>query len=68
MAKAYLQCARAFIQLNRPAEAAPAPGEPAARVNSDREAAKLLLLEMTKRQDLQTFPEMKEAQQELSKL
>jgi tetratricopeptide (TPR) repeat protein len=68
MAKAYLQCARAFIQLNRPAEAAPAPGEPAARVNSDRKAAKLLLLEMTKRQDLQTFPEMKEAQQELSKL
>lgn len=61
MAKAYLQCSRAFIQLNR-------AGEPPERPNSDREAAKLLLIEMTKRQDLQTFPEIKEAQQELSKL
>jgi tetratricopeptide (TPR) repeat protein len=61
MAKAYVQCARAFVKLNRPQEL---PDRP----NSDREAAKLLLIEMTKRQDLQTLPEMKEAQQELSKL
>ncbi len=61
MAKAYVQCARAFIQFNR-------PGDPPDRKYSDREAAKILLIEMTKRQDLQTFPEMKEAQQELSKL
>lgn len=61
MAKAYLQCARAFVQLNRPAELPD-------RKNGDREAAKLLLLEMTKRPDMQTLPEFKEAQQELSKL
>jgi tetratricopeptide (TPR) repeat protein len=61
MAKAYVQCARAFVQFNR-------PGEPPDRKYSDREAAKILLIEMTKRQDLQTLPEMKEAQQELSKL
>ncbi len=61
MAKAYVQCARAFVKLNRPQELPD-------RQNSDREAAKLLLIEMTKRQDLQTLPEMKEAQQELSKL
>ena len=61
MAKAYLQCARSFIQLNRPA----APPE---RENSDREAAKVFLVEMTARQDLQDQPEIKEAKQELSKL
>ncbi|MCX6853541.1 MAG: tetratricopeptide repeat protein, partial [Verrucomicrobia bacterium] len=61
MAKAYLQCAKAFIQLNR-------PGEPPERMNSDREAAKILLIEMTKREDLKTLPEMKLAQTELSKL
>jgi len=61
MAKAYLKCARSFIQLNR-------PGEPPERPNSDREAAKLLLLEMIKREDLKDLPEIKEAQQELSKL
>lgn len=61
MAKAYLQCAKAFVALNR-------PQEPPDRMNSDREAAKLLLIEMTKREDLKTFPEMKLAQQELSKL
>lgn len=61
MAKAYVQCARAFVKFDR-------PGEPPDRKYSDREAAKILLIEMTKRQDLQTLPEMKEAQQELSKL
>jgi tetratricopeptide (TPR) repeat protein len=61
MARAYVQCARAFVKFNRPQEL---PDRP----NSDREAAKILLVEMTKRQDLQTLPEMKEAQQELSKL
>jgi tetratricopeptide (TPR) repeat protein len=61
MAKAYVQCARAFVELNR-------PGDPPDRQYSDREAAKLLLVEMTKRQDLKDLPEMKEAQQELAKL
>ncbi len=61
MAKAYLQCAKAFIQLNRPAELPD-------RKYSDREAAKVLLVEMTKREDLKTLPEMKLALAELSKL
>lgn len=61
MAKAYLQCARAFMQLNR-------PGDPPERPNSDREAAKLFLIEMTKRNDLKNLPEIKEAEQELAKL
>ncbi|HEY1080779.1 MAG TPA: tetratricopeptide repeat protein, partial [Prosthecobacter sp.] len=64
MAKAYLQCARAFVKLNRPADPAATPP----RKYSDREAAKLLLIEMSKRQDLKDLPEMKEAEQELSKL
>ncbi len=61
LAKAYLQCAKAFLKLNRPQEL---PDRP----NSDREAAKLTLIEMTKRQDLQSLPEMKEAQQLLGTL
>jgi tetratricopeptide (TPR) repeat protein len=61
LAKAYIQCAKAFIKLNRPME-------PPDRPNSDKEAAKLTLIEMTKRQDLQNLPEMKEAQQLLSTL
>ncbi|SKB03060.1 Tetratricopeptide repeat-containing protein [Prosthecobacter debontii] len=61
MAQAYLQCARAFLKLNRPAE-------PPERKYEDREAAKLLLIEMTKRQDLKDLPEMQQAQQELTKL
>jgi len=61
MAQAYLQCARAFVKLNRPAE-------PPDRQYPDREAAKLLLIEMSKRQDLKDLPEMKQAEQELSKL
>jgi len=61
LAKAYIACAKAFIKLNRPIE-------PPDRPNSDREAAKLMLIEMTKRQDLQPLPEMKEAQQLLSTL
>jgi tetratricopeptide (TPR) repeat protein len=61
LAKAYVACAKAFIKLNR-------PQEPPDRPNSDREAAKLTLIEMTKRQDLQSFPEIKEAQQLLSTL
>ena len=61
MAQAYLQCARAFVKLNR-------PPEPPDRKYSDREAAKLLLVEMVKRQDLKDLPEMKAAEQELSKL
>ncbi|HYF37057.1 MAG TPA: tetratricopeptide repeat protein [Prosthecobacter sp.] len=61
MARAYVQCARAFKEMNRPA----APPE---RQNSDRDAAKLLLQEMVKRQDLKDLPDLKEAQQELAKL
>ncbi len=64
MAQSYVQCARAFIKFNRPA----APTETPPRQYSDREAAKLLLIEMTKRQDLKDLPEMKQAEQELSKL
>lgn len=62
MAQSYLQCARAFVKLNRPADPADK------REYSDREAAKLLLVEMIKRQDLKNLPEMKQAEQELSKL
>jgi tetratricopeptide (TPR) repeat protein len=61
MAKSYLQCAKAFVQLNRSA----APPE---REYSDREAAKLFLVQMTKRTDLEDQPEMKEARQLLSTL
>lgn len=64
MAKAYLQCARALLQLNRPADPTAVPE----RKYSDREAAKLFLIEMTKRADLQNLPEMKEAQAELAKI
>lgn len=66
LAKAYIQAAKAFIKLNRPA--APDPDPAKARPNSDREAAKLTLIEMTKRQDMQTLPELKEAQQILGTL
>ena len=61
MAKAYLQCAPAFLKLNRPAD-------PPDRQYADREAAKLTLVEMTRRQDLKDLPEMKEAEIELGKL
>ncbi len=61
VAKAYLQCARCFIALNRPA----APPE---REYPDREAAKLYLVQMTKRADLEDQPEMKEARRLLSTL
>ncbi|MCB1225678.1 MAG: tetratricopeptide repeat protein [Verrucomicrobiales bacterium] len=64
VAKAYLQCARCFLQLNRPADPTAEPPRP----NSDREAAKLFLIEMTARKDLQDEPEMQEAKTELSKL
>lgn len=64
MAQSYLQCARAFVKLNRPADPTATPP----RKYADREAAKLLLIEMTKRQDLKTLPEMKQAEQELTKL
>lgn len=61
VAKAYLQCAKSFVQLNRAA----APPE---REYSDREAAKVYLVQMTKRTDLEDQPEMKEARQLLSTL
>jgi tetratricopeptide (TPR) repeat protein len=61
VAKSYLQCAKSFVQLNRPA----APPE---REYADREAAKLFLVQMTKRTDLEDQPEMKEARQLLSTL
>ncbi|WP_170267058.1 tetratricopeptide repeat protein [Brevifollis gellanilyticus] len=61
LAKAYVQGAKAFIKLNR-------PQEPPDRPNSDKEAAKLMLIEMTKRQDMQTLPELKEAQKLLATL
>jgi tetratricopeptide (TPR) repeat protein len=56
VAKSYLQCARSFIQLNRPAD----PTDEN-RKYSDREAAKLFLLQMIKRTDLEEEPEIKEA-------
>jgi tetratricopeptide (TPR) repeat protein len=61
LAKAYIQGAKAFIKLNRPQELPD-------RTNSDKEAAKLMLIEMTKRQDMQNLPELKQAQQLLSTL
>lgn len=61
LAKAYIQGAKAFIKLNRPQEL---PDRP----NSDKEAAKLMLVEMTKRQDMQNLPELKQAQQLLGTL
>lgn len=61
VAKAYLQCARCFIALNRPAN-------PPEREYPDREAAKLYLVQMTKRADLEDQPEMKEARQLLNTL
>jgi len=64
MAKAYLQCARAFLQLNRPADPQGMPP----RQYADREAAKLTLIEMTKREDLKEFTEYKQAGIELGKL
>ncbi|TDU63175.1 tetratricopeptide repeat protein [Prosthecobacter fusiformis] len=60
MAQSYLQCARAFLKRNGPAE--PPNKYP------DRENAKLLLIEMVKRTDLKDLPEMKQAELELSKL
>ncbi|MEN3941103.1 tetratricopeptide repeat protein [Prosthecobacter sp. SYSU 5D2] len=64
MANSYLQCARAFVKLNRPADPTSTPP----REYADREAAKLVLVEMMKRTDLKDLPEMKVAQQELAKL
>ncbi len=61
VAKAYLQCARCFLALNRPAN-------PPEREYGDREAAKLYLIQMTKRADLEDQPEMKEARQLLNTL
>ena len=61
LAKAYIQGAKAFIKLNRPQELPD-------RTNSDKEAAKLMLIEMTKRQDMQNLPELKQAQQLLGTL
>ena len=61
VAKSYLQCARCFIALNRPAS-------PPEREYPDREAAKLYLVQMTKRADLEDQPEMKEARQLLNTL
>lgn len=61
MAKAYLQCARAFLKRNGP----PSPPE---NPFPDRETAKLVLQEMLKRADLKDQTEMKQATQELSRL
>lgn len=64
MAQAYVQCARAFVKFNRPADPSATPP----RERSDRDSAKLLLQEMLKRQDLKNLPEIKQAEQELAKL
>ncbi len=61
LAKSYLQAAKAFIALNRPAELPD-------RKNSDKEAAKLTLYEATKRQDIKDFPEFKQMQDLLKTL
>ncbi|MCB1208897.1 MAG: tetratricopeptide repeat protein [Verrucomicrobiales bacterium] len=61
LAKSYLQCAKAFIALNRPAELPD-------RKNSDKEAAKLTLYEATKRNDIKDFPEFKQMQDLLKTL
>jgi hypothetical protein len=64
MAQAYLQCARAFLKLNRSADPTATPPRP----YTDRESAKLTLLEMLKRADLKDLPEITAAEKELSKL
>ena len=65
LARAYLLGAKAFIELNRPQQLPE-------RKNSDREAAKLMLLEMTKRDDLKAIedakPILREAEQLLAGL
>ena len=65
LARAYLLGAKAFIKLNRPQQLPE-------RKNSDREAAKLMLLEMTKRDDLKAIedakPILREAEQLLAGL
>ena len=68
VAKAYVECAKCFLLLNRPAN--PEETDPTKkRQYSDREAAKLLLIEMTKREDLKNeTKETADAQAELSKL
>jgi len=65
VAKAYLQCARCFIQLNRPANPSPDPAE---NRTSDRDAAVKTLQEAAKREDLKKEPEYKEIEAELRKL
>jgi tetratricopeptide (TPR) repeat protein len=68
VARAYLECAKAFVALNRPAN--PEETDPALkRERSDKEAAKMLLQEMLKREDLKNETKaVADAQAELGKL
>lgn len=65
LARAYVLGAKAFLKLNRPQQLPE-------RTNSDREAAKLMLIEMTKRDDLKAVedakPLLREAEQMLAGL
>jgi tetratricopeptide (TPR) repeat protein len=68
VARSYLECAKAFVALNRPAN--PEETDPAKkRERSDREAARLLLQEMLKREDLKNETKtVADAQAELAKI
>ncbi len=65
VARAYLQSARAFLQLNRPANPSPDPKE---NRTSDRDSAIKTLQEAGKREDLKKEPEYQEILAELKKL
>lgn len=65
VAKSYLQSARCFLLLNRPANPSPDPAE---NRTSDRDAAIKTLQEAVKRDDLKKEPEYKDLEAELKKL
>jgi tetratricopeptide (TPR) repeat protein len=65
VAKAYLQSAKCFLQLNRPANPSPDPAE---NRTSDRDSAIKTLQEAAKREDLKKEPEYQQIVSELSKL
>lgn len=66
VAKSYLQCAKSFIVLNRPADTN--AEDPKASRPSDRDAAIRTLQEAARRDDLKKEPEYKDITAELAKL